>query len=41
MFIPVGVHSQAIWEVEKTATGEVKKRRAMDVMVSLVTGRLQ
>ena len=35
MFIPVGVYSQAIWEVEKTATGEVKKRRVMDVMVSL------
>ncbi|KAG6334961.1 hypothetical protein ID866_4117, partial [Astraeus odoratus] len=32
MFIPVGVYSQAIWEIEKTVTGEVQKRRVMDVM---------
>ncbi|KAL4072507.1 protein-L-isoaspartate O-methyltransferase [Scleroderma yunnanense] len=32
MFIPVGVSSQSIWEVEKSATGEVKKREIMDVM---------
>ncbi|KIK22045.1 hypothetical protein PISMIDRAFT_530084 [Pisolithus microcarpus 441] len=32
MFIPVGIYSQSIWEVEKTAAGHVRKRELMGVM---------
>ncbi|KAI6108589.1 protein-L-isoaspartate O-methyltransferase [Pisolithus croceorrhizus] len=32
MFIPVGIYSQSIWEVEKTVTGQVRKRELMGVM---------
>ncbi|KAG6326952.1 hypothetical protein ID866_12137 [Astraeus odoratus] len=36
MFIPVGVHSQSIWEIEKSSTGEVKKRELMGVLIIFV-----
>jgi len=35
MFIPVGTHIQAIWQVEKDAKGKVSKKELMDVTVSL------
>ena len=34
MFIPVGIHDQAIWQVEKDDNGKVTKRELMNVMVS-------
>lgn len=34
MFIPVGTHIQAIWQVEKDAKGRVTKKELMDVTVS-------
>ncbi|KAI6148835.1 protein-L-isoaspartate O-methyltransferase [Pisolithus tinctorius] len=32
MFIPVGVYSQSIWEVEKAVSGHVRKHELMGVM---------
>jgi Protein-L-isoaspartate(D-aspartate) O-methyltransferase (PCMT) len=40
MFIPVGTHTQYIWQVSKDADGKVSQQKVMGVVVSITTAKV-